>query len=56
MEKKTKEQLISDYKKSNTLRRQKLAAKNGFITPEAYLASLQSKKTVKTLNLKVTSM
>lgn len=48
MKKEEKQKLIDAFKKSNKERRQKLAKKAGFSTPEAYLTSLQGKtKTVK---------
>jgi hypothetical protein len=42
--KKTKEQLIVDFKKSNKQRREKIATAAGFSTTDAYLASLTTTK------------
>lgn len=49
---KTKEQLITDFKKSNKTRRQKIAEKKGFKTQEEYLAFLAKKEVVKTAKVK----
>lgn len=50
--KKTKEELINDYKKSNYERRQRIAELNGFKSGEEYLNSLM--KPVKTPTIKTT--
>lgn len=45
---KTKEQLILDFKKANSQRKERIAAKAGFKSASEYLASLQEKKKTST--------